>query len=275
MPLFDLDSIRKSIQQTADGIKKTVEDASGKLSESLKPENVNEAVKNLAQMGQNAFDSIKSKGEETWTSIVENGKRTNEAVSEALKTTERSEMMLSIQDALRVIYGLIAVDGVIAAEEKVKFREIGSELDPSFPSYAEELTAACDKVFSQPFADDEEYYDIIHDYLGEIFQKAALTKDGAIRGRLLLWDMLTIAYSDGEYAAVEKRLIRYVAKCMGIEYTIQLEMEQTFQTLTAIEREEEWLKHTNRPFTVIEARINELSDRKAAIMAGVRALLAD
>ena len=54
-----------------------------------------------------------------------------------------------------------------------------------------------------------------------------------------------------------------------------MEMEHTIRSLIAIENEEEWLKSTDRPYKVIEERINELADRKNTIMQGVNALIAD
>ncbi len=275
MPLFDLNSIKKGLQQTAEGLKKTVANASEKVTDSLKPDKLNDTVKSISQLSQDTFDSLRSKGEETWNAIVEKKEKSDKAVSEALKTSRQAEPVLAIRDALRVIYGLIAVDGIISQEEKEKFNEIGNELDPSFSAYSNALVAECTAVFEKPSEDDEDYYDTIHDYLGTIIHKEIAPTDGAIRGKLLLWDMLTIAQSDGEYSTNEKRLIRYMAKSMGVESAIPLEMEQTIRTLVAIENEEKWLKNSDRPYTVIEARINELSDRKAFIITAARALISD
>ena len=69
--------------------------------------------------------------------------------------------MLSIQDALRIVYGLMAVDGIISPEEKVKFQEIGNDLDPSFSSYCSDLINECTKTLAKPTEDDEDYYDIV------------------------------------------------------------------------------------------------------------------
>ena len=52
-------------------------------------------------------------------------------------------------------------------------------------------------------------------------------------------------------------------------------MEHTFSTLLAIEKEEEWLKSSDRPYKVIEERVKELQNRKNAIMQGVNALIMD
>ena len=110
--------------------------------------------------------------------------------------------------------------------------------------------------------------------MGNIFLSSHDVQDG-IRGKVLLWDLMTVSYSDNEKSVAERRLIRYVAESFGIEKTICIEMDQTIQTLIAVEKEIAWLKTTDRPYLEIEARINELADRKNAIMSGVQALLAD
>ena len=43
----------------------------------------------------------------------------------------------------------------------------------------------------------------------------------------------------------------------------------------SFEKEEEWLKSSDRPYKVIEERVVELSNRKNAIMQGINALISD
>ena len=90
-----------------------------------------------------------------------------------------------------------------------------------------------------------------------------------------MWDLLTVAYSEGEYSSNEKRLLRFIAKCLGVDYAILLEMEHTVRTLLAIEAEENWLKNTDRSYAVVEERVNELTERKNTIMLGIRTLMVD
>ena len=100
-------------------------------------------------------------------------------------------------------------------------------------------------------------------------------KESGIRGKILVWDLLTVAYSEGEYSSNEKRLLRFIAKCLGVDYAILLEMEHTVRTLLAIEAEENWLKNTDRSYAVVEERVNELTERKNTIMLGIRTLMVD
>ena len=52
-------------------------------------------------------------------------------------------------------------------------------------------------------------------------------------------------------------------------------MEQTLRTITALKKDEEWLKSMNRPYSVIEEQVNELKERRETIMTGVHALMED
>ena len=49
-------------------------------------------------------------------------------------------------------------------------------------------------------------------------------------------------------------LIRLDHKALNIDGAIPLEMEQTLRTITALNKEEEWLKSVNRPGSVVAIR---------------------
>ena len=274
MAFIDLNK-KKGVQDSAENLRKTVTEASEKLPDAVKNVNVGDSMKDLAKKSQNALDTLKSKGEESLAAMKEKQVADKKRISSALQKEEKGELMISIQAALRLIYCLIAVDGTVSPEEEEKFQEIGQEMDPDFSSYKDELIAECMKAASKPADDEEEYYDNIHDYAGDIIKEAGSKPLKAISGRLLLWDLLTVAYSEDEYSSSEKRLIRYISKGLGVEYAVVLEMEHTVRTLLAINKEEEWLKHTDRPYAVVEERVNELSDRRNTVLAGAKALLAD
>lgn len=40
-----------------------------------------------------------------------------------------------------------------------------------------------------------------------------------------------------------------------------------------LEKELSWIKTTDRPYLVIEAMVNEIADRKDAVMQGVKSLI--
>ena len=122
--------------------------------------------------------------------------------------------------------------------------------------------------------DEEEYFDFIHDYAVEIIYKAEDTGEG-IGAKALIWDLLVMAFSEGDYSTNERRLIRFAAKALDVDPTVLLEMEQTLRTITALNKEEEWLRSVNRSYSVVDEQMNELKERRETILAGLHALMAD
>ena len=275
MALFDLKSIKKNIQKSADDLKKTVSDATENLPDSVKNINVGDSAKDAANKGKSALGSLVSKGGAALGDKLDRTKKTDAAVKTALEkgTNAAGERIVSVKDSLKLIYCLMAADGSISPEEEEKFQEIGNSLDPDFEQWKDELTADL-SMKEAVLPDEDEYFDFIHDYAAEILYKAEDTGEG-IGAKTLIWDLLVMAFSEGDYSANERRLVRFAAKALSIDPAIPLEMEQTLRTITALDKEEEWLKSMNRPYSVIEEQVNELKERRETIMTGVHALMED
>jgi len=263
MALFDFNKLLKDAQKTAENLKNSVVEKAQNLPDNIKNINIGNAVNDLAQKGQEAITSFNRRQADF-----------NEKVSSAMQENEVEKKTVSFMDAFRIIYCLMAVDGCILRDEEEKLNAIGKELDSNFVSYQTAIGDTVSAIQGILQEEGEDLYDAIHDYVGEILLKAQGYREG-LRARILIWDLLTVAYSEENYSAMERRLIRYIAKNLGVDKAVCLEMDQTIQTLMAIEKEETWLKNSDRTFRVIEARINELADRKDAIMTGITALLED
>ena len=275
MALFDLKNIKKNIQKSADDLKKTVSDAAENLPDSVKNINVGDSAKDAVNKGKSALGSLVSKGGAALGDKLDRTKKTDAAVKTALEkgTNAAGERIGSVKDSLKLIYCLMAADGSISPEEEEKFQEIGNSLDPDFEQWKDELTADL-SMKEAVLPDEDEYFDFIHDYAAEILYKAEDTGEG-IGAKTLIWDLLVMAFSEGDYSANERRLVRFAAKALSIDPAIPLEMEQTLRTITALDKEEEWLKSMNRPYSVIEEQVNELKERRETIMTGVHALMED
>lgn len=285
MALFDLKKLKENVGKSAEGLKKSLSDAAEMLPDSTKSVNISESVKDMAGISQNMMDSLKAKGNEIASSRKEKADETKAAIDAALTDKRRSEAMFSTRDSLRIMYCLMLIDGSVSTEEEVKYNEIGLACDPEYDTYIQQLIDECNAAaqsesaqgveFISMGADDDEYYDQIHDYVGDLIKEENFYRTDGVQARGLIWNLLAIAYSEGDYSASEKRLIRYITKKAGVDYAILLEMEHTFSTLIAIEKEEEWLKSSDRPYKVIEERVVELSNRKNTIMQGINALILD
>ena len=60
---------------------------------------------------------------------------------------------------------------------------------------------------------------------------------------------------------------------LGVDKAVFLEMESSMLTILDIEKEIAWIKTTDQPYLIIEARINELMKRKAVIFESVKDLI--
>ena len=286
MALFDIKKIKDSVGKSAGGIKKSISDAAEKLPDSAKNINISESMKDMAGKGQNMMDSLKAKGNELVSSRKDKADYTKAAVKDALTDKKGREAFFSVRDTLRIMYCLMLIDGTISLEEEEKYHEIGLACDQDFDSYDKQLIEECNEAVQLDNIQDleftsltseekEDYYNLIHDYVGDLIKEENFYSSEGVQAKVLIWNLLAIAFSEGDYSASEKRLIRYIAKKSGVDYTVLLEMEHTFSTLIAIEKEEEWLKSSDRSYKVIEERVVELSNRKNTIMQGINALISD
>ena len=193
--------------------------------------------------------------------------------------------LFSVRDALRIMYCLMLIDGTVIAEEESKFSEIGKAYDQDFDIYKKQLIDECVSVAQTESAqgvefvsieseDSEEYYEQLHNYVGNLIQKENFYRTEGIRAKELIWNLLAIAYSEDEYSETEKQLIRFVAEQSGVHHSTLLEMEHELTSLIEIDKEEEALK-SGSPSTEVEEKLTLLAERKNTIMKGIDALISD
>lgn len=198
------------------------------------------------------------------------------AVKSALTNEEHQSSFfdgyLSTHSALKIIYYLMAVDGGISPEEETLFREIGTALDKNFQFTSRVIEEDC--VYQLEKADSaEDYRSVILEGVDNAIASSVPTEDSFITPKLLIWDLLTVSYSDEQYSEPERNLIKAIAQKLDIDEVTLLELESSLQTLTAIEKETTWIKTTSKPYIEIEAIVNELADRKNAVTDSVNDLL--
>lgn len=179
---------------------------------------------------------------------------------------------LSSDSALRIIYYVMAADGQFHKAEQRRFDEIGAELAPNFNTIRDPIVTACNAHIAQ-LIDPEDYFSILQEGISEAIQTGSNTPGASITPKILIWDLLTIAYSDGQYSDTERMLLKYVVRKLNVDKAVFLEMESSYLTLLDLENELAWVKTTDRPYLTIEAVVNEIADRKAAITDSIKDLL--
>ena len=180
---------------------------------------------------------------------------------------------ISVQSAIKIIYFMMIVDGSTHEDEKQKFDEIGKELDPAFEAHKDAIISACENHMKK-IIDPEDYYAVLQDGVEEAVAAGKNTDGAALAPKVLLWDLIATAYSDGTYDENERKLLKYIVRKFNIDKAVFLEMESSYLTLSDLENELRWIKTTDRPYLPIEAIVNEISDRKTAIFDSIKDLIA-
>lgn len=184
-------------------------------------------------------------------------------------------MYIDKKSALKSFYYLIAIDGIIADSETEQFDFIGSELLPDiYEDIKEDIIAECEKVLSS-IAPDDNRYDVIIENLDEALSVKADSETNGMLSRLLMWDMLTIAYSDDLFSEDERRFTDHTARKLGIDKSIYTEMIQYIGTAVSVQKQLDILTISNRPYAEIRPQVEENEKRKNYIMKSAMQLIED
>lgn len=183
--------------------------------------------------------------------------------------------LLKKKSATKIFYYLMAVDGEVSTDELNCFDEIGHEIDPeSFTKFREVVILECEKQLKNTI-DDDDYYEVVLEGTDQALAEQADDLSSGISARLLVWDMLVIAFSNDNYAECERKLIKHIVRTMGIDHSVFLEMEQLMKTNDSVGKELAWIKTTDRTYAEIAPIVAELENRRAVIMTCAKALIED
>ena len=179
---------------------------------------------------------------------------------------------ISTESAIKVIYFLMAADGQILQSEEEKFIEIGAELDPDFSKHTDSIIRECQDSL-KGIDGTENSYKKIKNAADAALNSSIEAEDSYITPKLLVWDLLTVAYSDEDCDENEIKLINHIVKKLEIDKAVFLEMESSIQTMMDLEKELRWVKTTGRPYLTIEAVVNEIQNRKRVIFDSIEDLI--
>ena len=180
---------------------------------------------------------------------------------------------ISLKNAVKVFYYLIAADGIIADDELQKLSEIGNTIDNAdYPLYSDELISECASAVEK--AKGEDYYDIIQECTDEALICSEITEN-SISARMLLWNLITVAYADGSCSDEEKRMMKHIARKLDIEQDIYLEMQEMMRSALNIQKERSMLEKSDKPYSLVKPMIDELDKRLENIIKNVDCLIED
>ena len=183
-------------------------------------------------------------------------------------------MVLNKRAALKIFCYLMAADGATTADEQECFQAIGTELDPDgFCEYQEQIVEEVDRQLHSGMEEEDAYELLLEGIDREL--AVPVESEVGIGVRLLVWDLLTIASSNAEYVSAERKLIKHIVRVTGMEHSVFFEMEHSMKTIIAIEKEMNWIEQSNRPYAQVRPIVDELQNRRAATMEGIRQLIQD
>lgn len=182
--------------------------------------------------------------------------------------------VISKEGALKVFYFLMLVDGVTTFEKDC-LREIGTELlGNTFSTVVGKIIYECESDISSAEANNERY-DLIQEGIDRALNETAPSVAEGLVPRLLVWNMLTLAYSDSDYSENENRLISHVVRILQIDKSVFAEMKQLINVAHSIQEEKETLENSPRPYSEVRLIIEEIEKRKQIIIKAAMALISD
>ncbi len=270
MGKFDLSGAFKKACDTA---KKASEKAA--MAALIGAEKAQAGAKTLKETAKSSADkiseSVKTANEQRKTDAEEK-KAEKKSAAEKAAIEATGVTAIAPQNAVKIFYCLMTSDRKITSEEEETFNLIGKQLDSDFDAHKETIVNEC-KDYMEKTDDEEDYFDSVRYGIETALSEEQLSNNGYVTPKLLLWDLLTIAYSDDEYGKEEKELLKYVVRKLNISKDVFLEMESSILTVRDIEKEIAWIKGTDRPYLVIEKQIKELEKRRSDILFAIKALI--
>lgn len=282
------DSLKKTLGSAAEKAKDVAKSTTDKLRDVDFKEVIDKTSSSIKNTASNLQDSIKNfdadkakesvsemvkKGSEAIKQHLDNAKETDRKVKSVLQESQLSRDKVLPEDALKMIYLLMLADQNVSKEEEERFDSIVPELDVEEKCDKQQIIDGCKAIVAA--SDNKNFIDYISDGIQDALHHSKESGKGTINKKLLLWNLLSVAYSDGNYSKNEKAVLSIINRRMEIDPSIILEMEAAVSTLDALIKQEEQFKNSDKTYSVIAATLKEIEYRRNTIMQSVYELIED
>ena len=179
------------------------------------------------------------------------------------------------RSALKIFYYLISIDGIVTGDEIGTYMDVSEAIDKTiFIQENVQIREECKQWINKANKSKDELYAFVRCGVEEEL-KEGLTNSayGSLSTKLLIWDMLTLAHSDREYASSEQRLITFVACKTELNDVCLMEMENAIKTARAVKEELNWIKTIDKPYAEIQNIVEELQLRIATIEKNIKIII--
>ena len=253
-----------------DGMAKKLQEEASKLDVNEMKDKLSKAA-NLDEVKKKVSDAVDAAGEGARSAKEKLGEIKLPMASEEKKAAEVPQ---SNRLGSELVFYLIMADGKLGDAELKQFDELGEATDETFAEYKEDLVQGClDRVAAKR----KDY-----GYLNAVNMASQAVIDQILeeehfdypKRKLLVWNLMAVAYCDG-YGDAEKELLAFIADKLKVEKVTLQEMDNYYNTVVELDREIEWLKESDRPYKEIEPVMAEVSERRGAVLDAIHELLAD
>ena len=283
MAAFDFKKGLKELSNAAAATAKGLKDGATVFAEEITKDVDIPSIEDIVSGAKEFSEAAAEKAKGLAEGVTDLAGEAKDAVSGAIDslTAEEEEVdtealefkVISAQSALKIIYYMMAADGEIFHNEEEKFDSVGAELDPSFADGKDGIVSECETMLAKK-EDAVGYLDILKAGVDEALDASKPGADDRVPAKLLVWDLLAIAYSDERFDEAEVSLLEYIIEKINVDLAVFREMESSLLTIMDIEREIAWIKTTDKPYLTIEPIVAELEHRKSGALEGVKELIA-
>jgi hypothetical protein len=165
------------------------------------------------------------------------------------------------QGKLKIIYLFLSLEKTIDSRGIEKFKEAGKVFD-GFDDAKEEIIKDCNSLIAQSF-DNEDRFDVISEGICKIAELCFYSNSSIQKE--CLWSLVNLAFYDGDYSDTERKLLRTLMRKWGIDKSVLLEMEDTAETLVALDTHRNWIKSTHYSYDYINSIVIELDKNQDEI----------
>lgn len=201
-------------------------------------------------------------------------------------------------DAVRLAYYLMAVDGYISEYEEEYFEEVAKGFGVTDTDVLEETREDVEEILEltsnlkiiynliersvskliERIKNKENYnsYDITTEYNLSIYdiEDSTSTEEflsvNYITPNILLWNLMTMAIKDLDYSENERMLIKYIAGKLNVDETVLVEMDNSIRALYAVQNDLNWIKDNVKDKSEFSNLKRGLLNRMITIEDGVK-----
>lgn len=268
MALFNLKNIKNAVQGAVDTAASAVKDSG--VQDKLADLGVADKVTGLIDTAKDEASKLTEINVSDQVTSLVNTVKSMSATGQQIEATQD----IPVTDALSIFYYLMAANGIVHEDELEMFNSIFNEMGDSCIMSKEDLVFACQARLKLNESSISPLIPAMACVDQTLLSANDIVEDEVtITPKLLVWNLIAIALSDGGFDDAERELVNHIARHLNINDTVLMEMESSALSINDIDREINWVKTTDRPYLVIESIVKELENRKAAAFEGVQSLI--